>query len=553
MRTVLLASLRTHTRRYVAAVVAVVVGVAFVVTVSALSSATRDGLVAGIDQPFRGADAVVSDVDGEDAARLVRSAEQRGDHAVPIGWTVQQVSEGDRVIGERTDVGVLAQDPELRWQDLREGRFPEGADEALADVNAAKGDRIEVGDRLRVGAGSRAVVVTVVGLADSPAMFRGSVYLPWPVAERWSSSFYVESVAYAGSAGTGDIVERLRDETDATVQSPDAYVEELQTKITNEVNVIAMVLLVFAAIALFVSVLVIANTFSILFAQRSRDFALLRCVGATRRQVLRSIRLEALCLGLVASLLGLAVGTGLGRGLVALARGLMPPDTMGSPSLSPRWYAVAFAVGLVVTLVAAWLPTRRSVRVSPLVALRPDDGIDVRTAAGRLRTGAGLALVVGGVVLLGASIAAHSVAVMIAGGGATFTGVLLLGPIIVPALIRLTGRVAGRLLGPAGPAGRGERRTQPAAYGRHDGVAPRGRHPDHRGADRPGERPERGRGRHGRLAPDRRRADLDRRPTARRARGRRPRDHGSRRRGRPRGCDRPGGPRRRRAPAGRGP
>jgi putative ABC transport system permease protein len=450
VRTVLVASLRTHTRRYVAAAVAVVIGVAFVVVTSALSSATRNGLVAGIDVPFRAADVAVSGVSGEDAARLVADAERRGDHAAPLGWTLQPVTEGDRLIGERTDVGAIAPDPTLRWQELRDGRFPSAADEALADVNAAKADRIEIGDRLRVGSGTRAVEVTVVGLGDSPAMFRGTIYLPWSTTERWASSFYVDSVAYAGTGDTAELVDRLGDETGATVQTADAYVDRIQTEITNEVNVIAIVLLVFAAIALFVSVLVIANTFTILFAQRSRDFALLRCVGATRRQVLRSIRLEALCLGLAASALGLLVGTGLGWGLVAVARGLMPPDTMGTPSPSPWWYAAAFGVGLVVTLVAAWLPTRRTVRVSPLAALRPDDGVDVRTTAGRLRTGAGLALVAGGGVLLGLSIAAHSVAVMIAGGAASFTGVLLLGPIIVPALIRLTGRALGRLLGPAG-------------------------------------------------------------------------------------------------------
>ena len=312
MRTVLLASLRTHTRRYVAAAVAVVIGVAFVVVTNALSSATRNGLVAGIDQPFRGADVAVSDIGGEDAAELVETAEERGDHASPIGWTIQPVTEGDRLVDERADVAVIAPDASLRWQELRAGRFPDAPDEAVADVNTAKTDLIEVGDRLRVGTGSRAVEVTVVGLTDSPALFRGSLYLPWSVAERWSSNFYVDSVAYAGSGDVDDLVDRLEDETGATVQTADDYVEQVQTEITNEINVIAMVLLVFAAIAVFVSILVIANTFTILFAQRSRDFALLRCVGATRRQVLRSIRLEALCLGVVASLAGLAVGTGLG-------------------------------------------------------------------------------------------------------------------------------------------------------------------------------------------------------------------------------------------------
>ena len=288
------------------------------------------------------------------------------------------------------------------------------------------------------------------------------------------------------------------------MQSTDAYVEELQTEITNEVNVIAMVLLVFAAIALFVSVLVIANTFTILFAQRSRDFALLRCVGATRRQVLRSIRVEALCLGL--------------RRLVARParrhRPRLRPGRPGSradaaghdgdPEPSALWYAVAFAVGLLVTLVAAWLPTRRVVRVSPLAALRPDDGVDVRTAAGRLRTGTGLALVAGGVLLLGASIAAHSVAVMIAGGAASLHRRAPAGADPRPRTD--PGRRPG-LRPPARPTGTargGQRGPQPAAYGHHDRVPAGRRHPDDRGADRAGQRAERGRRRHGRLAPGRR-------------------------------------------------
>ena len=161
---------------------------------------------------------------------------------------------------------------------------------------------------------------------------------------------------------------------------------------------LAIILLLFAAIALFVSVLVIANTFSILFAQRQRDFALLRCVGATRRQVLRSIRAEALVLGVGSSLIGLAVGTGLGYGLVALVDGRVARAAAWATSTSRLlWYAGGLAVGLLVTMVAAWLPTRRAVRVSPLAALRPDTGVDVRTGAGRLRIALGVAAVAVGV------------------------------------------------------------------------------------------------------------------------------------------------------------
>ncbi len=200
----------------------------------------------------------------------------------------------------------------------------------MADANAAKADRIGIGDELTVGSGSHAVSVTVVGLVDTPSAVVGdALYLTWTDVERWASSLYVDSVAYDGRADVDATIRDLRQETGGTVQTRDAFVEDVQTEITDEVNVIAMVLLVFAAVALFVSVLVIANTFSILFAQRARDLALLRCVGATRRQLLRSIRVEAVCLGVAASLVGLLVGTGLGAGLVALARSVMPSGDDG--------------------------------------------------------------------------------------------------------------------------------------------------------------------------------------------------------------------------------
>lgn len=435
MRTVLLASLRTHARRYVAAAVAIVIGVSFVVVTSALSAATKDGLVAGVGLPYRGSDSVVSEIGADDAATVVRRAAVAGDSAAVLGYVTEPVTSDGAVIDQRADIAALADDPALRWQELRDGAWPSGPGEAVADLNAAKTNGLAVGDVVRVGAGSHAVEARVVGMVDSPsASAGGSLYLPWADLQRWSSTLYVDGIAYAGegaeaaAAGTG-----------ATVRPTDEFVQDRQAEITREVDVIAVLLLVFAAIALFVSVLVIANTFSILFAQRRRDLALLRCVGATRRQLLRSIRLEACVLGVASAGLGLVAGTLAGRGLVAVARARMPSGTMGEATVSPAWYAGAFTVGLLVTVVAAWLPTRTVVRVSPLAALRPDTGVDVRTTAGRVRTAAGLLAVAAGAGLLLVAMSGHQVVVMLAGGMLAFTGVLMLGPLLMPALVRAAG------------------------------------------------------------------------------------------------------------------
>ena len=167
------------------------------------------------------------------------------------------------------------------------------------------------------------------------------------------------------------------------MQPADEWIAERQAEISRGVDVIAIMALLFVAIAFFVAVLVIANTFSILFAQRMREFALLRCVGVTRRQLRRSVRLEALALGVAASTLGVVAGALGGVGLVALVR-IWFAD-MGAPALDLRWAGGAFAVGVLVTVAAAWLPTRSATKVTPLAALRPDTGPDVRSAAGRIR------------------------------------------------------------------------------------------------------------------------------------------------------------------------
>lgn len=459
MRTVLLASMRHHARRYVAASLAVVIGVAFVVVTGMLTDATRAGLTGGVGAPVAGVDRVVTPEDPRESVRLLDAAAEEGVPALGIGYAMEEVTRDGVQLAPTVDVGEVSLTGSLQWQELEAGRQPTAPDEALADVNAAKSNGVAIGDVLRVGSGAQAAEVTVVGMVDSPPAMGASLYVTWPVLERFRGSLFVDAVAWGGSAERAEALA-----PGATVQDSDAWVAERQAEIARGVDVVAIMALLFVSIALFVGVLVIANTFAILFAQRQRDFALLRCVGVTRRQLRRAVRLEALALGVVASAVGVLAGTALGAALVALVRRWF--SDMGPATLDPRWIGAGFAVGVVVTVAAAWLPTRTATKVAPLAALRPDTGVDVRSAAGRVRLALAALALAGGTALLALAVATHTLPPMLAGGMSAFVGVLLLGPVLVPALIRVVGSLAGR--GPVrrlatGNAVRNPRRTATTA------------------------------------------------------------------------------------------
>jgi putative ABC transport system permease protein len=459
MRTVLLASLRTHTRRYVAAAVAVAVSVAFVVVIGVLTSGARAGFMENSGAPYRGADHVVDapedgpergpsccpgTLDTSDAIALV---DRLGDNASGLGRVdLPAHREGGAPLGsgERrgaTTVGPIAAAEELRWQRLVSGRFPERTGEAVMHVWDAQAQEVAVGDRIRVGEGPGATDLEVVGLVVSPTTWtQASMYVTWPQYLQWRDqpTFHVGSIAVRGDVGA--LPEGM------AVTSADEYVRDGLAGLNNDTDMVAVMLVLFAGVALVVSALVVANTFSILLAGRLRDFALLRCVGATRRQVLGSVRREAAAVGLLASLTGALLGAGLGYGLLPLVNTLALTTPLAAPAPPVPWLLGGSAVGLLVTVVASWLPTRRVVRVSPLAALRPRAAAGGRTAAGRARPALAALLLVTGAALLAAAMIRDSTLLMVAGGASVFTGVLLLGPLLVPRLVRAT----GALLGPRG-------------------------------------------------------------------------------------------------------
>ncbi len=445
MRSVLLATLRTQARRYVAAGAAVAAAVAFLVVTDAITSAARDGMVAGLEVPYAGADAVVDRPSTETAMTLLDRAGAHDADAWMVGWSLQRVVHDGAVLDERADVGVLPEDDGRLWLRLEDGRLP-AAGETVVDVNAATSAGVDIGDRVEVGTGDSARDLEIVGVVDSPSMLAAAdLYVGPGDIDRWQDSLYVSSVAWAGPGGVDeetDTVAALAG--DADVMSVDAFVRMVQVEANQGVDLIAIVLTLFGSLALFVSALVIANTFSILFAQRSRDLALVRCVGATRRQLLRAMRVEALLLGAAAALVGVVAGAAIGHGAVGLTNALWDGSLLGEVDLSTVRVVGAFALGVLATWAASWLPTRRVARIRPLRALRPVEGLRVRSAAGVARIALGTGLLAIGTLGLVGAVATSVATVLVVGGAVTFLGVLVLGPVIVPALIRGAGRALGR-------------------------------------------------------------------------------------------------------------
>ena len=403
--------------------------------------------------------------------------------ALALGYAMEPVTRDGVQLSPSADVSEVSLDPALQWQALVDGRFPTRPGEALADANAAKSTGVEVGDVLRVGTGDAATDVEVVGLVDSPAAATASLYVPWETLQRFRGTLWVDAVAWGGPT---DLAAQVA--PGATIESSDDWVAARQAEISRGVDILAVMALMFVFIALFVGVMVIANTFAILFAQRMRDFALLRCVGVTRRQLRRAVRLEALAIGVAASVVGLVAGTVLGYGLIALVR---------------HWYADMGAAAHRPALDRWGLRRRRGRHAARRLAADP------RRPPGSRRSrhcdptpastyapqpgGSGSRWPAwcssAGGAMLAASVATHTAPVMLAGGAAFFVGVLLLGPVLVPALIRLVGRA--RRLGPRAPARGRQRGAQPAAYGDHRRVPARRGHPHDRRADRAGLLPHR--------------------------------------------------------------
>lgn len=483
MTRVALRSIRSHLGRFLLSVLAVLLGVAFVAGTfslrTMLSSTFTDIISSSLvgDAYLRGAQEAAGGVGGDPTAGgtgrnriplavAEEAAQVDGVRAVLpdlTGPVVVVGADGTAVISgggaPSFGVGLHPQDPAAT---VVSGRAPEGAAEIALESTSLAASGLEIGDTTTVLLGEGLAEVEVVGEVAFGAPVAGAtiVFLDVATAETvYAADGTVATVAVYADDGVAEsqLVQRL----EAALTDPAVAVvtgEELRTEseasVQEVLGFISTFLLVFAAIALFVGAFIIANTFQMVVRQRQREFAMLRAVGASPAQVLTSILVQALVVGV----LGSAVGVGAGVALVAGLRGFfaaMGMELSGRIPVDGFTVLVSVLTGTLVSVVAAAVPARRAALTPPVEAMR--DEVTTHERGSALRAAAGAVLLVGGVVAVVAATRGIDDAgrVLGVGAAAVVVAVLLLAPAVVPPALGVLAAPFVATLRPLGALARG--------------------------------------------------------------------------------------------------
>ncbi|MEV0573750.1 FtsX-like permease family protein [Streptomyces sp. NPDC050392] len=472
-----LSSLRTHRRRFAGTLTAVLLGVAFLAGTLVMGDTLRASFDTMFGNAASGTDAVVRStnvvtVSGESegtrqpvSTGLVRRIDrlpQVAAAAPDIQGAGQLLGADGEPIGGQgppTLAGNWIDDPELNPYRLAEGHAPSAAGEVVINRGTADKGGLKIGDTTVLRTPDP-VRVTVVGLAtfggeDGMAQV---TYTGMTLADAEQhltpKPGQASSIQVRAGPGTSqqELVEALRPvlPPDTEAITGQASAAENQDMISGAfLSLFTTLLLVFSGIVLLVATFSIHNTFAIVVAQRTRENALLRALGASRRQILGSTLTEAAIVGVIASAAGLAGGIGIAAGLQALFPAIGFPFPDGSLVISGVSMLLPLAVGVVVCAGSALVPAVHAGRTAPLAALR-ETAVD-DSAASRPRAVTGLALLTAavGVILTGA-LADPSIWLSAAGAVLALAAFVVLGPVASSYAVRILGGPLGRLRGTTG-------------------------------------------------------------------------------------------------------
>jgi putative ABC transport system permease protein len=384
--------------------------------------------------------------------------------------------EGRKIGGDGGGVGLDSS--QLRFTPLRlvEGAWPAGDDQVVIDANTADAEGFAVGKTVGIAALGPVERYEITGIAkfgsvDSIGNATFAVF-DLPTAQTiFKKEGQLDSIFVAAREGTSpeELVRALEPLVPATaeVQTGAAQAAADAADTNEALSIITYVLLGFGGIALFVGAFVIFNTLSITVAQRTREFATLRTLGGSRRQVLTSVVIEAFVLGLLASIIGLFLGLGVGKGLNALFVSLGLDLPQAGTVFATRTVVVSLILGISVTVLASIFPALRATRVPPITAVRegstPPPSRIARYSPYIAFVTLALAAVSLGVGLFVSGLGTGGVLLLVGLGTiALFVGVAVVAPRLVRPLAAVVGWPAQKVGGMAGELARENATRNPA-------------------------------------------------------------------------------------------
>ncbi|MEU9913342.1 FtsX-like permease family protein [Streptomyces sp. NPDC051001] len=377
---------------------------------------------------------------------------------------VTVVNSDNKNMGSSTGAPTIAGNwtkSDLRSMEITSGHAPRGPTETMVDADTADKHDLKIGDELRTISVIGDFKAKIVGIATFKITNPGAaiVYFDTATAQRelLGAEGRFTQVYATAAAGVSDtqLKQNVTQALDGTykIQTAKENADENREGVGEFMNVIKYAMLGFAGIAFLVGIFLIINTFSMLVAQRTREIGLMRAIGSSRKQVNRSVLVESLLLGIVGSILGVGAGVGIAVGLMKLmgmAGMNLSTDDLTVKATTP---VIGMILGVVVTVLAAYLPARRAGKVSPMAALR-DAGTPADGKAGLVRGIIGLALTgAGGFALYTAATAdtAKDGSLLLAGGVVlTLIGFVIIGPLLAGGVVRVISAVILRAFGPVG-------------------------------------------------------------------------------------------------------
>ncbi|MEU8851169.1 FtsX-like permease family protein [Streptomyces sp. NPDC048564] len=378
--------------------------------------------------------------------------------------SVTVVNSENKNMGSSTGAPTFAgnwTENDKKSMEITSGHAPRGPTEVMVDADTADKHDLKLGDELRTIAATGDIRARIVGIASWKVTNPGAavVYFDTETAQRTllgaTGRFTQVSVTAANGVSDAQLKQNVAQSLDGAykVQTAKETTDENRKDVSAFMDVIKYAMLGFAGIAFLVGIFLIINTFSMLVAQRTREIGLMRAIGSSRRQVNRSVLVEALLLGFVGSVLGVGAGVGIAVGLMKLMS--MAGMNLSTDDLTVKVTTpvVGLILGVVVTVLAAYLPARRAGKVSPMAALR-DAGTPADGKAGWIRGLVGLVLTGAGVFALYAAATADKASdgALMLGGGVVLSliGFVVIGPLLAGVVVRVISAVLLRAFGPVG-------------------------------------------------------------------------------------------------------